>query len=285
MASIREVMAAGVPARLARMIGQNRLRTVVAAGSSRARCHPADLEFRAGRDDRTGQASASTRRSAAALTALYNVGPGGVMIYPAEDEALNDLDPDLPVLLPEGDGMLAVPAVNHWLAIAAPGNSGAIGEAPLTGQLYARQSGLWTPVPAPGIYDAPFDGTVYGAEGLWVTVPDAPGDALMPARARWSRCRRPARHLPMSRSLPGGGDPIAILSGIGRVYVTTTDFTTLVLPLNDCLVIDRSGDRTNPIVVRDSSQRRGPGLAAAGDQRRPYRAGDRQPVGQPEFHL
>lgn len=34
-----------------------------------------------------------------------------------------------------------------------------------------------------------------------------------------------------------------------RVCVTTTDAVTLTLPHNDCLVLDRTGNRTNPILV------------------------------------
>lgn len=35
----------------------------------------------------------------------------------------------------------------------------------------------------------------------------------------------------------------------GRVYVTIDALVTLVLPPNDCLVLDRSGTRVNPITV------------------------------------
>lgn len=44
--------------------------------------------------------------------------------------------------------------------------------------------------------------------------------------------------------------PAAIIpDGTARVYVTTTAALTLTLPHNDCLVMDRSGNRTNPITV------------------------------------
>lgn len=45
------------------------------------------------------------------------------------------------------------------------------------------------------------------------------------------------------------GPAAEIAAGTGRVYVTTTDFVTITLPPNDCLVVDRSGNRSNPIMV------------------------------------
>lgn len=45
------------------------------------------------------------------------------------------------------------------------------------------------------------------------------------------------------------GPAAVIADGVYRVCVTTTDAITLTLPLNDCLVLDRTGNRTNPISV------------------------------------
>jgi hypothetical protein len=83
----------------------------------------------------------------AAITALYNIGPAAVNLYPAEDETLNDQGPNLPLSLPAGQTMLAVPSIDAWLVQIPPrGPPGGIPDAPANGVAYGRFNASWTPV-------------------------------------------------------------------------------------------------------------------------------------------
>lgn len=211
MAHIQELMAAGTAWQLARMLGSNRLKTVMATGVGQDTAAPLNVNYCAvvaGGDGIEGPPLGVRLgfANAGALTAIFNLGPAAILVYPAEDDTINDLGPNEPLTVPPGNLWLGVPSVNQWLALSAPADGGAIGDAPANGVLYGRQNGQWAPasppIPPPAM--------------LWI---DAGPGQVIPA-------------------------------GTVRVYVTTTDLVTLTLPLNDCLVLDQSGNRTsNPIVV------------------------------------
>ena len=277
MASIREVMAAGTAWPLARMIGQNRLRLVAAAGAAQEDAAALTVNYATIATTGPGQGVRLGYAVGAAWNALLNLGPDPVLVYPAEGESINDLDPDLPLAVPPGNLLLALPSVDHWLALSAPGDAGAIADAPGDGMLYGRLAGAWSPVPPPGIGDAPGDGQLYGrAGGLWVLVPleplgpDAPFDGLVYGRSMGGWTASPAEApedgalyarqnggwalvpppgSPAAAMTVAAGPSAAVPAGTGRVYVTTTDFVTLTLPPNDCLVLDRAGDRSNPVMA------------------------------------
>ena len=166
MAHIPELMAAGVPARLARMLGANRLRTITADGATQADATPLATNFCL---IETPGAEAGVRlgyASGAAITMLYCLGPESALVYPAEDEAFNDQDPDQPLRLAAGNTLLAVPAVDHWLSVMSPG-AGAVGEAP-DGGPWGRQDGQWMAVPG----EAPLDQMLYARGGAaWLPAP------------------------------------------------------------------------------------------------------------------
>ena len=147
MAHIREVMAAGVPSPLARMLGNNQLNTVIAGGASQEDATPLVINFALIRTPSLGQGVRLGPASGAAITALYNVGPAAVNLYPAEDETLNDQEADLPVSLAAGQTMLGVPSINCWLVQIPPGGpSGGVPDAPSDGTAYGRWNASWAPV-------------------------------------------------------------------------------------------------------------------------------------------
>jgi hypothetical protein len=153
MAHIHELMGAGVPARLAQMLGSNRLQTVQAAGSSAEDATQLAINFALIATSGPGQGVALDYATGAAVTALYNTGPDTVLIYPAADDAFNDQAPDLPLALSPAATFLAVPAVDCWLVVIG----GSLADAPADGNLYARQNGMWVPVPP------------VTPQGVWVT--------------------------------------------------------------------------------------------------------------------
>lgn len=157
MAEIHELMLAGVPARLARMLGQYRVRSVAAAGSSAEDATELTTNFCVVTTSGLGQGISLDYASGAALTALYNAGPYDALIYPAPDDSFNNQAPDLPVTLPVGVTMFAVPSAQSWMVTTG----GGIGDAPFDGGVYGRQNGMWAPVDAGGAATAP----------MWVTLP------------------------------------------------------------------------------------------------------------------
>ncbi|HEY1301441.1 MAG TPA: hypothetical protein VGF07_13155 [Stellaceae bacterium] len=204
MPHIQELMAAGAPWRLAKMLGQHRISTVWAEGSSAADAVELATNFCLVATTAPGQGVALDFATDAALTALYNSGPDAVLVYPAPEDAFNDQVPDAPVLLSAGQTLLAVPAVRTWLTAIG----GGLGDAPANGAVYARQNGVWVAVPPPG------------------TPPPA---AIVTDAA-------------------GGNFPVP--AGTGRVWVNCSAPVTIILPFNDCLVADRSGNAaTAPIMV------------------------------------
>jgi hypothetical protein len=203
MAHINELMGAGIPWRLARMLGNNRLQTVYAAGSSEADATQLAINFALLATTAPGQGVALDQATGAAVTALYNTGPNPVPIYPAPGDAFNSLAVDLPVTLSPGLTFLAVPAVDAWLVVTG----GGIGEAPTDGRMYGRQGGAWVAVPPPG----------------------TPPPAV---------------------TITAGGTA-NVLPGVGRVFVNAGAAVTVVLPNNDCLVMDRGPQAGSfPITVQ-----------------------------------
>jgi hypothetical protein len=119
MAQIREIMAAGVQAQLARMLGSNSFTTVAASGNTQATATRLRVNYAALTTTADNQGVRLGHASGAALTALYNVGPSGVTVYPAEGDAINQLAPNVGLLLTAGSTLLGVPSVDHWLINAA----------------------------------------------------------------------------------------------------------------------------------------------------------------------
>ena len=187
MASIQEIIGVGTPPILARMLGQNRLRTILAEGSSQADANPLTVNFGTIGTSAPGQGVRLGYARAAALTALFNLGPDSVLVYPAEGDTLNDLGADLAITVPAGNLLIAVPSMDHWLALSSPGDLGSFADAPADGGIYAREDGAWVPA----VEEAPEDGQPYvRAEGDWVVMPvpppsgtDAPLDGLAYGRA------------------------------------------------------------------------------------------------------
>lgn len=186
MAHINELMGAGVPWRLARMLGSNRLQTVIAAGSAADTATQLAINFALLATTGPGQGVALDYATGAAVTALYNTGPAAVLIYPAPGDAFNDQAPDLPLSLAVGASFLAVPAVDAWIVV----------------------TGANPPLPP-----AP-------PAALWV----------------------------------GSGGMTALMPGIGRAFVNVAALVTLILPRNDCMVMDRGPHAgTYPITVAPPS--------------------------------
>lgn len=146
MAHIREIMAVGVASPLARMLGANRLDTVIAGGSSQDDATPLTINFALIECTAIGQGVRLGPATGAALTALFNLGPAAANVYPAEDETLNNQGPNLPLSLAAGQTLLGVPSVDHWLVQIPPGGpSGGIPDAPADGIAYGRVNAAWTP--------------------------------------------------------------------------------------------------------------------------------------------
>lgn len=168
MAHINELMGAGVPARLARMLGSNRLQTVWAAGASADDATQLAINFALLATTGPGQGVALDYATGAAVTTLYNTGPDTVLVYPADGDAFNGQPPDLPLALSPGATFLAVPAVDAWLVVIG----GSLAEAPSDGAMYARQNGMWVPVPPIPAAGAPAPAITVTAGG---TTPVAAG--------------------------------------------------------------------------------------------------------------
>lgn len=224
MAHIREIMAAGVSAQLARMLGSNEIRTIAAAGSSQDDATPLISNFCL-IDTSIGIAIRLGDASGAAITALFNLGPAPAAIYPAEDQAFNDLEADLPLALPAGLGMIAVPAIDCWLAIAAPPDGG-LADAPFDGAIYGRRSGVWAAVPPPGT-PAP---SIWVTAGGPTTVPAGTGRAFVAAGAAVTLTLPPGDLLVMDRGPQAGTYTITVAPPAGATingnpgFVITEDW-------------------------------------------------------------
>jgi hypothetical protein len=142
MASIREIMAAGTPAQLARMLGSNQLQIVNAGGVDQASATPLTVNFALIETPANNNGVRLGYASGAAVTVLLNTGPQPCLVWPAEDDALNGQAPNQPLALAAGSVFLGVPSIDEWLAVVAPPGGG-VPEAPLDGQLYGRQSAGW----------------------------------------------------------------------------------------------------------------------------------------------
>ena len=225
MAHINELMGAGVPARLARMLGSNRLQVVMAGGSSVDDATQLAINFALLATTGPGQGVALDYATGAAATALFNTGPDQVLIYPAPGDAFNNQAADLPVALDPGATFLGVPAVDAWLVVIG----GNLADAPQTGQVYGRRNGVWVPLPI--TTDAPSDGGMYGRQnGMWIPIPP-PGP-------------------PVTLTISAGGTT-AVAAGTTRVYVEAGALVTVILPGNDCLVADRAPQAANyPITIQ-----------------------------------
>jgi hypothetical protein len=180
MAHINELMGAGIPWRLARMLGNNRLQTVWAAGSSEADATQLAINFALLATTAPGQGVVLDQATGAAVTALYNTGPNPVLIYPAPGDAFNSQAADLPLPLAVSATFLGVPAVDAWLVVVG---------------------------------------------GSLVTTP-------------------PAMSI-------GAGGTVYVPPGFARVFVNAGAAVTVVLPNNDCLVMDRGPQAGSfPITVQ-----------------------------------
>ena len=147
MANIREVMAGGVAAPLARMLGNNRLMTIIAGGSNALSATPLIGNYCLLETTAAGQGVILTSATGAALTALHNLGPAAVNIYPDEEDAFHGQAPGAAVTLGPGQTMLAVPSIDHWLALIPPDVTAfGVPEAPSDNFSYGRRNVSWTPV-------------------------------------------------------------------------------------------------------------------------------------------
>ena len=147
MANMREVMAAGVAAPLARMLGNNRLTSVIAGGSSASDATPLIANYCLIQTTGAGQGVVLMSATGSALTALRNLGPAAVNVYPEEEDAINEMGPGLPVTLGAGQTMLAVPSVDHWIGLIPPDVTAfGVPEAPSDNTTYGRRNVAWNPV-------------------------------------------------------------------------------------------------------------------------------------------
>ena len=182
MAHIQEIMAHGVGSGLARMLGANRLHTIVAAGADQAGATPLVANFCLLATASDGQGVRLGYAREAAITTLFCIGPEDCLVYPAEDERINDQAADAPVRLRAGYSLLAVPAVNRWLAVVSAADGGVV-EAPTDGELYARQDGEWVELP-PILPDAPANHVLYGRQdNAWEPVSAGPGGGVLAVTA------------------------------------------------------------------------------------------------------
>jgi hypothetical protein len=149
MANIQEIMAAGTPAALASMLGSSQLQVVAAGGVDQGSATPLTVNFALLESAASGAGVCLGWASGGAVTALLNTGPQDCLIWPAENDALNGLAADQPMALAAGSLFLGVPSVDEWLAVISPADGG-IQDAPLDGQTYGRQGGVWVPIPPPG---------------------------------------------------------------------------------------------------------------------------------------
>lgn len=199
MPEIEELMLAGAPAKLARMLGQWPIATVEAGGSSADDATELATNFCLVATSGPGQGVSLDYATGAAITALYNTGPDEVLVYPAPGDAFNDLAPDLPLTLGVGLSLIAIPSGQSWLT----GSGGGISDAPYGGSLvYGRQNGFWVPVPAGSggaspiaplwvtgggaLVVTPGVGRIYVDCPAAVTLTLPPGDVLVADRGGWA---------------------------------------------------------------------------------------------------
>lgn len=119
MASKRELMAAGLPALAATMLGQTLQDTLSAAGTTQATATSIIEGFAVFTTVGASSGGIMPTAGGKSITVVVNAGANTLTVYPAVGEKFNNGAANAGVQIASGKAGLFVPSANRWAAIIA----------------------------------------------------------------------------------------------------------------------------------------------------------------------